>query len=197
MNQRPGSHINLRRLNQLLSIVVVSLALYVIIVPLLPQLTFKLNDTLNIQPPLVEAGAGADKSSYPSINTLVIPSINLQQQVHDGPSEAVLMRGLWHRPHTSSPDNDSNTVIAGHRFTYSDPGVFYHLDKVKQADEIILYWNKEKYVYKVDTIKEVPPTEVEIEEPSKEPTLTLYTCTPLWTSKNRLVVQASLIGADQ
>lgn len=197
MKHRLLSSLNLRNLNHVLSLCIVSLALYVIAIPFLPQVTFTIKDNLGITTPLVKAGSNADKTKYPTVNTLVVPSLNLQQQIHEGTSEAVLTQGLWHRPHTSSPDKNSNTVIAGHRFTYSDPAVFYHLDKIKPGDEIIVYWNMKKYVYKTTVTKEVSPNDLGIEKPTKDPILTLYTCTPLWTSKNRLVVQANLIGVDQ
>jgi len=47
-------------------------------------------------------------------------------------------------------------------------------------------------VYTVDRIKQVTATAVEIEAPTARPTLTLYTCTPLWNPKDRLVVTATL-----
>lgn len=118
----------------------------------------------------------------------------MQEQVYEGQTEAALRNGVWHRPKTSTPEKGSNTVLAGHRFTYSDPAVFYHLDKVKLHDEIILYWNKQKYIYQVTQIKEVSPTAIETENPTVRDTLTLYTCAPLWTSKNRMVVIANLTG---
>lgn len=196
MKAHARSLLTLRSFNHLLSVMVVGLCLYVIVLPLSPEFNFYLKKIFDIQPALVKTNS-VDKTNYPANNTLVIPSLNLQEEVHEGSNEAVLMKGLWHRPGTSSPDKESNTVIAGHRFTYSDPAVFYHLDKIKEGDNIILYWDKTKYVYRVSLIKEVLPTEVEVEKPSREPILTLYTCTPLWTSKNRLVVQANLTGVDK
>jgi LPXTG-site transpeptidase (sortase) family protein len=104
--------------------------------------------------------------------------------------------GVWHLPGTGNPATGGNTVLAGHRFTYHDPAVFYHLDKVKTGDPIIMYWNHKKYTYKVTTILTVPPTEVSVQAPTKEPLLTIYTCTPLWTSKYRLVLQAKPVEAS-
>lgn len=197
MNQKIAQYITLRALNRLLTASIIVICLYVIVLPYIPQVTYTVKDTLNVQSPLVSAGAEAPISSYPTENTIVIPAINLQTQIYDGAYANTLSKGVWHRPSTSSPDRGGNTVLAGHRFTYSDPAVFYHLDKVKSGDEIITYWNKKKYVYRVADVKQVAPSAVEIENPTKESRLTIYTCAPLWTSKYRLVVTADLIEADK
>lgn len=197
MNQKFVQLLSLRNLNKLLIASIVVICLYVIVLPYIPQVTYIAKDTFNVRPPLVSAGTNAATSSYPTDNTVVIPAINLQTQVYDGAYTNTLNKGVWHRPGTSSPDKGGNTVLAGHRFTYSDPAVFYHLDKLNLGDEIIMYWNKQKYVYKVAGIKEVSPTAIEVEDPTDKPRLTLYTCAPLWTSKYRLVITADLIEADK
>lgn len=190
----------LRTYNNWLSWVVVGLALYIIVLPVLPMLTFWVKDVTRQQPALVKANSPTPGDAttpptevYPAENTLVIPRMNLQETVHEGAGPAVLSKGLWHRPASSSPDKQGNTVIAGHRFTYRGAAVFYHLDKVQPGDTIVLYWQAKKYTYSAVRSYIVPPTAVEIEAPSTEPKLTLYTCTPLWTSKNRLVIEAKLM----
>lgn len=102
--------------------------------------------------------------------------------------------GSWHIPGTSSPDKGGNTVIAGHRYTYSGSGIFYHLDKVRVGDPIYIYWQHKRYSYTVKSIHVVAPTDVAIEAPTKRAQLTLYTCTPMWTFSHRLVVVAVLTG---
>ena len=94
-------------------------------------------------------------------------------------------------PHTSTPDKGGNTVLVGHRFTYKNPeGVFYHLDKVQLGDAITLHWQGNAYDYEVAEIKVVPANEISVEDNTAEPQLTIYTCTPLWSVKNRLVIIA-------
>lgn len=182
----------LRRVNNLLSGLVILLSIYILATPFVPELLFWWR-TKSGQPALVRAENTGNKVSYPNENTLVIPSLGLQELVHEGPGEAVLAQGVWRRPHTSTPDKSGNTVMAGHRFTYSEPAVFYHLDKIKIGDEIIIYWESQKYTYKVSNISEVTPDAARVEGQTGENKLTLYTCTPLWTSKNRLVVEARLL----
>lgn len=119
--------------------------------------------------------------------------MQLDAEVFEGASIYTLNKGLWHRPNTSTPDKGGNTVIAGHRFTYTNPhGILYYLDKVSMGDEIGLYWNNVRYLYKVTEIKVVEPTAVQIEDNTADARLTIYTCTPLWSPHQRLVVIAKL-----
>lgn len=183
--------------NNILSVVVLLLALYIILLPLLPNIQFWVKKTTNAYPRLVEQNlpdqpkGQPDQEVIPADNTLVIPSLGLQEVVYEGSGPAALSKGIWRRPHTSDPTQGSNTVLVGHRFTYTDPqGVFYHLDKVKVGDRIVLYWEGEKYAYTVMKAFVVAADKIEIEAPTDSPILTIYTCTPLWSARDRLVIQA-------
>lgn len=135
----------------------------------------------------------ASSVPVPAQNRLVVPSMMLDEPINDSKDQATLHKGLWRLPYTSSPDKQSNTVIVGHRFTYTNPrGLFYHLDKVRVGDEIGVFWQGKKYLYKVNQTKTVPPTAVNVEAPTDLPQLTLYTCAPLWWPKDRLVITAAL-----
>jgi len=57
---------------------------------------------------------------------------------------------------------------------------------------VLVYWQGKEYVYRVYEITEVLPNQVEIEYSTKDSILTLYTCSPLWTSEKRLVIKAKL-----
>lgn len=127
---------------------------------------------------------------------LVIPKIALDTPIFEGPTVATANKGVWHRPKSAKPGN-SNTVLAGHRFTYTQPkGIFYNLDKLATGDRIALFWNGMTYTYTVHNTKVVPPSDTDIEQPTATETLTLYTCTPLWSAKNRLVVTAVRSGNE-
>ncbi len=188
----------LRKFNNYLSLFVVCLSLYVITAPLLPNLTYKYNQLLDHKAPLVRANQGAEATktsgNIPEQNTLVLPSINLQKLVFEGTALTTLEKGIWRRPNTSSPDKGGNTVLAGHRYGYNGDGVFYHLDKVHTGDNVVLYWQQKKYVYKVTQVKVVPPTDISVEGPSEKTKLTIYTCTPMWSFKDRLVVVAEEVN---
>ncbi len=179
----------LRWINHFLTVLVIALAGYLMYQPLAPAAGYWVRH----QAPVISKPATvALPPQPPNENTLFIPSLGLERIVYEGATKSALQKGVWHRPQTSSPNRGGNTVLAGHRFTYTDPAVFYHLDKVKIGDEIILFWNQKRYVYKVSVTKVVAPTAVDVENPSNESRLTLYTCTPLWSSAQRLVVIADL-----
>lgn len=191
--------IKLRQVNNLLSVLVIGISVYIILTPFFPQFQFWYKKTLGSKPPLVAANDASKPNRpvevIPKENTLVIPRLLMQEQIFEGPNVGVLRKGIWRRPSTDAPDRGGNTVIVGHRFTYSDPsGPFYHLNKVKIGDEIFVYWQEKKYTYRVSNVAVVPATDLEVEETSSTPVLTLYTCTPLWSAKDRLVVQAKLVG---
>jgi LPXTG-site transpeptidase (sortase) family protein len=182
--------LTLRGFNNILTVVVIFLGMYIMFSPYLPAI----NWWVKHEAPVISKPATPPLSSgvVLDINSLVIPRLEMQELVHAGPSATELNKGVWLRPNTSTPNKGSNTVLAGHRFTHSGHDVFYHLDKIQIGDLIELHWNKKRYTYRVQNIRTVPPTAIEIEAPTTKPQLTLYTCTPLWSAKNRLVLTATL-----
>jgi LPXTG-site transpeptidase (sortase) family protein len=132
-------------------------------------------------------------ATIPVQNRLIIPSMQLDTEIFEGSSLSTLNKGVWHRPISSTPEKGGNTVIAGHRFTYTNPkGIFYYLNKVQLGDKIGVWWHGTRYLYEVSTIEVVPPTEISIEDNTSGARLTLYTCTPLWSPNQRLVIIATL-----
>lgn len=178
--------------NNFLTVIIVALALYVLVTPVLPQLNFWLKQrTGQLSSSLPYSSDDKPGTQpIPQDNRLVIPQLGLDDNIHEGKYADVLKQGLWRRPNTSTPDKGGNTVIVGHRFTYRSPAVFYHLDKLKIDDKFAVYWQGQEYTYIVTDIKVVEPDQTEVEDDTPDPTLTLYTCTPLWTSKQRLVIIA-------
>lgn len=176
--------------NNILLAGIVVVNIYIIAAPFLPQLTYKLRD--------VSANSAQldNKKTRDTIDRsrdhIVISRMALDQKIWIGDNTALVDKGVWHIPRSSTPDKGSNTVLVGHRFTYNGPAVFYHLDKMKIYDPIVLSWGGKIYYYKVQQKKVVKPTELSIESPTDDPTLTLYTCTPLWSTKERLVIIAHL-----
>ncbi len=187
----------LSKFNNFLTVVVVLLGIYLIAMPLLPKIAFWLKQKTGQTPTTVVYSSDPDPSNgtkpIPSDNRLVIPQMGLDATVNEGAYASTLSKGVWHRPKSSSPDKGGNTVLVGHRFTYRSSAIFYHLDKLKKGDEFALFWSGKEYRYRVRDIQVVAPTQIQIENNTTEPILTLYTCTPMWTSKQRLVVISDLI----
>lgn len=184
----------LSRINTLLVVIIVLVNLFVLVTPLWPALLYtKAQNSPKAQAITRQVTQPAPKGISTDAQTLLVPSMVLEADIHEGASSKVLNQGLWRLPHTSAPDKGGNTVIVAHRFTYTNPrGTFYHLDKVHAGESIAVLWHGKKYTYKVVETKRVPATEVSVEKPTETPTLTLYTCTPLWNPKDRLVVRAEL-----
>jgi sortase A len=194
---------NLKRINNLLLVVIVAINVYVIFMPFVPKISYWW-DTRNktqeqhLTTQIHKPSPSKNQPAPSVVNMLTVPSMLLDQPILEGSIRdqyTVLDKGIWRWPRGSTPDKGGNTVLIGHRFTYTNPrGVFYQLDKVKMGDEIGVVWNKQNYLYKVSEIKIEAPTDLSIEAPTKDAQLTLFTCTPVWKPTNRLVVIAKLEG---
>lgn len=183
----------LRTINNGLTVFVALLALYLIVSPFLPEVQWWARHDSPVQKVLYQPAplpAPTVQSAQILDDTLVIPRLDMQEAIYGG-GQGNLMRGVWHVSRTSTPDKGGNTVLIGHRFTYKTPrGVFYFLDKVQVGDSITVFWQHQVYEYRVAEIKIVPNTELSVQANTKDPILTLYTCTPVWNPINRLVVIA-------
>ncbi len=182
--------LNLRFFNHCLTAAVSILAVYIISAPYLPQLAWWVEHDSPVRTIVHTQAPAAAAEQEIKGDALFIPSIELDETVYGG-DRTSLRKGVWKLPHTSTPDKGGNTVMVGHRFTYKNPkGVFYHLDKVQKDDLITLHWQGKAYEYRVAESKVVPASDVSVEQNTAEPQLTIYTCTPLWSVKNRLVIIA-------
>lgn len=195
-----------RVINHVLLVVLVLLSSYIMFIPFLPEIQttyakatdktqgYQYQSRLAHREAQTEHIEESALRAIPSRDTLVIPQIGVDSPIVEGIGPEVLSQGLWRRPNSSTPDKGGNTVLTGHRFMYSSgPKTFYNLDKMKVGDTFFLYWKGKEYDYEVVDIFVVNPDQTEIEDQTEEPILTLYTCTPLWTAKQRLVIRASLI----
>lgn len=195
-------HPSLAKVNNILLVLIISINCFIIIYPLWPRLWFWASPHISKNKPetlqaLVEQAPNTSvKDPNENTNHIVIPSMLLNEQIHEGIGTTALSKGIWHLPNTSTPNKGGNTVIVAHRFTYTNPrGVFYFLDRLKPGDTFALFWDKQRYVYKVQDSRVVKADETSVEAPTVDNRLTLYTCTPLWNPKDRLVVTATLQSA--
>lgn len=176
-----------RKINQILAGCVMAVGLYLLIVPVMPVAHHKLKAT-----PSIASYDSAEK--IPKENRLILPSAKVDTEVVEGPNIGVINNGnVWRRPATSNDPTKGNMVIVGHNYTYRDPTPpFYSLNDSEIGNELFLYWQGQKYSYKIISKQIVSPSAVEIEDPTEKPTLTLYTCYPLFIANKRLVIQAEL-----
>lgn len=195
----------LRHFNNLLTSIVLIFSFYMIAFPFLPIIDLWLaqlsDDTGGVQYSglLADENGESENSSLrepPEENRLVLPSITLDDEVVVGDDPGLVNLGVWHRPRTSTPNQGGNTVLVGHRFTYNSPATFYHLDKVEIGDSFAIWWEGKEFVYRVTQTRVVAATAIEIEENTDQPIATLYTCTPVWTARDRLVVVGELLNPE-
>lgn len=180
----------LPKINNLLLILIIVVNGYVICAPLVPAVLFGWQSHQGKQQQLTSA-LHAKYRIKPSTlrgNYVIIPSMLLDQPILEGPIKqtySILDKGIWRWPEGSTPSKGGNTVLIGHRFTYTNPrGVFYYLNKLTLGGEIGIFWNNQEYLYKVSDIEQVPPSDTAIEANTPNSQLTLFTCTPLWLPKD-------------
>lgn len=143
--------------------------------------------TLNLQP--------IEEKALEDLNTsLLISSIDVEGKVVQGTSSDNMDRGFWHFPLSQYPGEKGNCVIIGHRFEYLPPAknTFYNLDKINIGDNIVIKQGEDIFTYIVTNIEVAEKNDISILKDTSDYRLTLVTCTPLWTSKQRLVITAKM-----
>ncbi len=137
---------------------------------------------------------------------LMIPSIKVDAPiVMNEPSytewkvQVALRKGVVHFGTTAQPGQKGNMVIVGHSSGQLwAPGnykfVFTLLNKMRTGDFIFLDYNGSRYIYRMTSSEVIDPTNFAVIQPTDDPELTLITCTPVGTSKNRLVIHAKQIS---
>jgi len=129
------------------------------------------------------------------IARLEIPRIGADDIVVAGVAKNDLKKGPGHYPETPLPGQLGNAAIAGHRTTYGQP--FFDVDKLEPGDEIIATTLSGRYVYRVTDTRIVTPSDywvVATTDPTKA-TITLTSCHPKWTARERIIIFAELDGA--
>ncbi len=123
--------------------------------------------------------------------------------VVEGTSVADLKNGPGHLPGTALPGDVGNVVVSGHRTTYGAP--FQRLDELTAGAQVVLETRDGWFTYTVRDKQIVAPTAVEVTlpvpgDPTAQPVdrlLTLTTCHPKYSARQRLVVHAELTAASK
>ena len=91
---------------------------------------------------------------------------------------------------TSLPGSGGNFAIAGHRTTYGAP--FGNLDKTEVGDSILFQTNTNQYEYVITEVKIVSPEDTYVLGNFGDDRITLSTCHPKFSARQRLVVVGEL-----
>lgn len=119
-----------------------------------------------------------------------IPKIGLDAVVFEGVDTATLRQGPGHMPGTPLPGQPGNAVLSGHRTTYGRP--FFDVDLLVPGDVIEVESAVGVHTYTVTELLVVAPTDVWVAGPREGAWLTLTTCEPKFSARQRLIVVAEL-----
>lgn len=123
-----------------------------------------------------------------ALGYIKIPQIGLEMAFVQGTDPSDLANGPGHYPDTPLPGQAGNVVIAGHRTTHLGP--FWAVDSLAAGDQILLQTRRGTFLYRVQWVKVVPPGALWVAGSTDRPSLTLTTCYPRFSSRQRLVVRA-------
>jgi sortase A len=126
-----------------------------------------------------------------------IPKIQLENKVVvEGVGRQELRKGPGHIPSTVPPGQAGTFGISGHRTTYGAP--FYRLDELAKGDTITVVTREAIYTYTVTRTAIVRPTDTQVLDNVRgangrpKPTITLTTCHPRYSARQRLVIFGDL-----
>lgn len=117
-----------------------------------------------------------------------------------------LNKSLIQYPGTALPGRPGNAVIFGHSVLpifYDSKNyltIFSLIPTLKKGDEININYDGISYVYKVETMFEVKPTDIQVlDQDTSDSFITLVTCTPPGdpSSPKRLIVRARVVPPVQ
>jgi sortase A len=138
------------------------------------------------------------------LTRIIMPSLGVDALVVEGTSPAALRAGAGHYPNTPLPGEVGNVAIAGHRTTYGRP--FSRIDELELGDEIRLKTPLATHRYRVvghpagaarpcptGACWIVAPNDWSVVAPTDEAMLTLTTCHPKGSARERLIIRAQLV----
>ncbi|HEX4901976.1 MAG TPA: class E sortase, partial [Acidimicrobiales bacterium] len=126
-----------------------------------------------------------------AVARIVIPKIGVDKIVVEGVGRRDLQKGPGHYPGTPLPGQPGNAAIAGHRTTFGAP--FQDVDELVPGDEILVTTRQGSFRYEVTGTQIVLPNQVEVVEDQGDDRLTLTSCHPLYSARERIVVSAELV----
>ena len=134
--------------------------------------------------------------------TLLVPrwGADYVRPISEGTSkhDVLDVLGIGHYEGTAMPGAIGNFAVAGHRVTYGKP--FNRIEELQVGDPIVVQTQQAWYVYRVTGTEVVSPLDVGVilPVPSQRdvaPTqalMTLTTCHPMFSARERYVVHAAL-----
>lgn len=140
-------------------------------------------------------------------NWVRIPSLKVNVPVSESLSMKdqdvlnTLATGVAIYPNGVHPGENGNVFIAGHSTGEPWKGpyrfAFMNINKLKANDSIIVDYNGNRYTYVITDSRIINPQDTHfIESSGTTPTLSLMACWPLWTAKNRMIIESKLVAIN-
>jgi sortase A len=123
---------------------------------------------------------------------LRIDKIGLDEVMFEGVDPRTLKSGPGHMESSPLPGQPGNAVLSGHRTTYGRP--FFDFDLLEIGDEIEVESAIGMHIYVVREIEVVQPTDVWVTNNRAGAWLTMTTCEPKFSARQRLVVWAEMVS---
>jgi sortase A len=123
----------------------------------------------------------------------------VERVVVEGVGREDLRKGPGHVPSTVMPGEPGTFAVSGHRTTYGAP--FYRLDELRKGDRVLVVTKGWLFAYTVRRTQVVLPTDTwvldDVPGPGGTPkaTITLTTCHPRYSARQRLIVLGDLTSS--
>lgn len=124
------------------------------------------------------------------LGMMFIPRLKMRSPIVEGVTDPMFDIGMGHWPGTAMPGERGNAVYGGHRTV--GPAPLYYVERLKVGDPIIILKGLKKVEYRVISKRIVKPTALWITHQSSGSMLTLFSCHPRGSTKQRYVIQALL-----
>ncbi|MGH3650314.1 MAG: sortase [Acidimicrobiia bacterium] len=161
--------------------------------------TVQLDEFFDTEPPPPELPKRVDYHPEKPVEVgesfafLSIPKIGIDDLVvYEGVDTQTLKSGPGHMPSTPLPGQPGNSVLSGHRTTYGRP--FFDFDLLEAGDRVEVESETGTHVYEVREIQVVLPTDVWVTDTRAGGWVTMTTCNPKFSARERLIVFAEMVS---
>lgn len=144
--------------------------------------------------------APKDSIEDTAIGVLRIDKIGVITPISDNTSEQSLLEGSGIVEDTDIPTSEENTitVLAGHRGGINETQSFLNIDKLEKGDELKITTREEELYYKVVDKEVIEPTDwSKFTREEGKTKLFLMACHPYPKNDKRLLVKAELVKNDE
>jgi sortase A len=131
------------------------------------------------------------KKKDKAIGRIIIPRLGVNEKIYMGITDRQFDIGVGKWPGTPAAGDPGNIVIGGHRTVAKRP--FYNIEKLRRGDVITVVEGTKRVRYKVTNRMIVKPNAIWVTKQSTDATLTLFSCHPKGSVKQRYIVRATLM----